>query len=244
MKVVYVVDCITNLTKKINLITNKFGNNILYIVRADLVDLFKTYGFTANAVYYKNLTEVTHALLLKTNVDDLLICYSSLNFDHALLDKFANKIGDKTKIVNLMPNYNSFEQMCNSAYNIYVKSIFKIKDSLISHKLQFIPSVYATDLLSSHLGNRLFEIKPEYIKNVYVDNKEINKSTKTKSHSIKYDLISIIIALAITAGLLASIAYLKVNYLIILSCVILYILDITLTIIIHCKAKFDQRFLK
>ena len=45
MKVVYVVDCISEVNQKINLIKNRFGDNILYVVRADLVDLFKTYGY-------------------------------------------------------------------------------------------------------------------------------------------------------------------------------------------------------
>jgi len=244
MKIVYIVDSITDLNNKINTITNKLGNNILYVVRADLVDLFKTYGLIPNAIYYKNLTEVTHSLLLKCEVDDVILCYASLKFNNALLTKFINKIGDKSKVVNLMPQFNTFERMCNSAYNVYVKSIFKAKDSLSSPKLQFIPHGYMIELLSSHLGNRLFELKPEFKNNVFVEDKEIKKSMKTKSNSIKYTLISAIIALIITIGLLASIAYYKVSYIIILCCAILYILDITLTIIFHFKAKFDQRFLK
>ncbi|MBQ8615143.1 MAG: hypothetical protein IJ415_01080 [Clostridia bacterium] len=244
MKVVYVIDCITDLNKKINLLTNRFGENIFYVVKADLVEIFKTYGFLPNAIYYKNLTEVIHSLLAKSDIDDVIMCYASLKFDYTLLNKFGNAIGDKTKIVSLMPNYNTFEQMCNSAYNVYVKSLFKVKDSLVSPKLQFIPSFFVEELLSSHLGNRLFEINPEFNKNISVEDKEINASMKIKSHSLKYDIISIIIALVITIGLLASIAYYKPNYLIILTCIILYVLDLTLTIIFHCKAKFDQRFLK
>lgn len=244
MKVLYVVDCITDFTKKINAIKNRFGENIFYVVKADLVEIVKTYGVAPNAIYYKNLVDVMHSLLSKSEIEDVLICYASLKFDNALLNKFANAIGDKTKIVNLMPNYNGFENICNSAYNVYVNSLFKVKDGLASNKLQFIPAIYVEELLSSHLGNRMFELGVEHVKYVRVEDKEINKSMKSKSYSLKYDLISIIIALCVTIGLLASIAYFKVSYIIILSCIVLYILDITLTIIFHCKAKFDQRFLK
>lgn len=244
MKIIYVVDAITDLSKKINTITNKFGGYPMFVVRADLVDLFNTYGFKPNAIYYKNLIEVIHSLLIRSELDDVIICYASLKFDNTLLTKFTNAIGDKSRIINLMPEYNIFEKVCNSTYNVYVKSLFKAKDSLISPKLQFLPAIFVDELLSSHLGNRLFEIKPEYYKNIYIDDKEINKTLKVKSHSIKYDIISIIIALLVTIGLLASIAYYKVSYLIILSCIILYVLDLTLTIIFHCKSKFDQRFLK
>lgn len=244
MKVIYVVDSITDATKKINAITNKFGNNILYVVRADFVDFFKTYGYPINAVYYKNLTEVIHSMLLKAELDDILICYSSLKFNDALLTKFGNSIGNKTKIVNLMPQYNLFEQVCNSTYNVYVKSLFKIKDSLISTKLQFIPNIFVQELLQSHLGNRLFELNPEFCKNVTIEDIEINKSMKTKVNPLKLCLVSIIIGLIITAGLLASIAYFKVNYIIILTCIILYISDILLTIIFISKQKFDNRFFR
>lgn len=245
MKIVYVVDCITDLTNKINLLTNRLGNNIVYVVRADLVDLFKTYGYLPNAIYYKNLTEVAHSLLLKSEMEDVVICYASLKFNSALLNRFTNAIGNKSQIVCLMPKYNYFEQMCNSTYNIYVKSLFKTNDSLVSNKLQFIPTAYMVDFLDSHLGNRLFE-NPNYTPKciMFDEDKEINNSMKTKSYSFKFDLISLIFALIITIGLLASIAYLKVKYLAILGCIILYVLDLTLTIIFHCKSKFDHRFLK
>lgn len=244
MKVIYVVDSVSDLTKKINTMINRFGANIVYVVRADLVELFKTFGFTPNAIYYKNLSEVLHMLLLKSEVEDIILCYASLKFDAQLLNKFANAIGDRSKFVNLVPEYNWFERMCNSAYNVYVKSLFKVKDSLISPKLQFIPNGFMVELLATHLGNRLFEFEQQIHRDVYVEDKEINKSMKTKTNLVKTDIISIIIALLITIGLLASIAYFKVSYIIILSCVILYCLDIMITIILHCKAKFDQRFLK
>ena len=244
MKVVYVIDSISKLTEKINLLSLRFGSNIVFVVRADLVDLFKTYGYQPNAIYYKNLTTVIHSLLLRNSIEDIVICYASLKFDNNLLNKFISNIGDKKKIVNLMPKYNTFEQMCNSAYNVYVKSLFKVQDSLVSPKLQFIPQDIMIELLSTHLGNRLFETNPEFTKKISVENQEINDSMKTKTHTLKFNLISIIIALCITMLLLASIAYFKVNYLIILTCSILYVLDIVLTIIFHCKTKFDSRFLK
>ena len=244
MKVVYVVDSISELNNKINLLKTRFGDNLFFVVRADLVDLFKTYSFLPHAIYYNNLTEIIHSLLIRDELDDIVICYSSLKFDNNLLNKFISAIGDKRKMVNIMPQYNTFEQVCNSTYNIYVKSLFKIKDSLISPKLQFIPQDFLIELLTSHLGNRLFETEPELTRTISVENKEINESMKPKSSSLKYNLIAIIIALVITAGLFATIAYLKMNYLIILICIVSYFLDIILTIIFHCKAKFDKRFLK
>lgn len=244
MKVVYVVDSITDLNKKINLLTNNFGNNIFFVVKADLVELFKTYNMSPHAIYYKNLTKIIHTLLASSTIEDTIICYSSLNFNQNLLTKLTNAIGNKTKIINLMPKYNTFENIYNSAYNIYVKSLFKVNDSMISPKFQFIPNFFLPELLATHLGNRLFEINSEHCKNVTIEDNEINKSMKIKVPVLKNTLIACIIALVITIGLLASIAYYKANYLIILCCTVLYILDIILTLIFSFKAMFDQRFLK
>ena len=43
---------------------------------------------------------------------------------------------------------------------------------MISPKLQFIPALYAVELMSSHLGNRLFEIDPSLTKNITIEDKE------------------------------------------------------------------------
>ncbi len=244
MKVVYVVNSITELNNKINLLKMKFGDNLCFVVRADLADLFKTFGYQAHAIYYNNLTKIIHNLLKSCEIEDVVICYSSLKLNNSILNKFTNSIGNKSKVVSVLPRYNTYEQVCNSVYNVYVKSLFKTKDSMVSSKLQFIPKDVLKELLSSHLGNRLFEIPSEINKTITIEDEEINKSLKTKSPSIKYNLIALVIALCITAGLLISIAYLKVNYIIILISSILYILDIMLTVIFLCKAKFDRRFLK
>ena len=148
MKIVYVVDSITDLNNKINLLKIKFGDNIFFVVRADLVEIFKTYGYTTHAIYYKNLTKVIHNLLVNHDQSDVVICYASIKLTPEFLTKFTNSIGNKTKIVSVMPKYNTYEQICNSTYNIYVKSLFKIKDSLVSPKLQFIPRETLTKLLT------------------------------------------------------------------------------------------------
>ena len=245
MKVVFVIDSISELNNKINLLKMKYGDNILFVVRADLVELFKTYGYIPNAVYYKNLTKIIHTLLINSNeLEDIVICYASLKLDNTLLTRFTNSIGNKTKIISVMPKYNTFEKVCNSVYNVYVNSIFKAKDSMISPKLQFIPKDFLPELLSTHLGNRLFKINPEVSHSIEIENAETNDSLKVKSSALKFNLLACIIALLITVGLLSSIAYYKVSYIIILVCSVLYVLDILLTIIFLCKSKFDNRFLK
>ncbi len=244
MKIVYVVDSATDLKHKINLLENKIPCEMLFVVRADLVPLFETYGYKANAVYYNNLSKVMQHLLLRSQIDDTIICYASLKLDNTLLTQFTAKIGNKTHFVNLVPYYNIFEQVCNSAYNVYVKSLFKSHDSLISAKLQFVPMAIMFDLLTSHISNRMFEIEPEYQQEIQVQDKEINKTAKSKSGALKLWLLCLIITLSLTAGMLAAIAYATTNFLVILLFVVLYLLNFILSIIFACKRKFDNRFLK
>ena len=244
MKVVYVVDTIAELNSKIDLLKNRFGNNILYVVKSNLLSLFKTYGYQANAVYSRNLPRTITALLLPGNVDDVVICYASANITNNLLNEFIQKIGDKSKVVNVMPKYNMFERMLNSAYNVYVKSLFKIKDTMATPKLQFLPAQFVVELLTSHFANKMFELNPNYCKTLYIEDKAVNKSLKVKTSFNKLQLLPIIAFLALTIAFLAILAFTKVNYLIVLCFVLLYILDIVLAIIQQCKIYFDQRFMK
>lgn len=244
MKVVCVIDSITKIENKIVSLTNHFGNDIIYVVKADLVDLFKTYGHQVNAIYYNNLSSIIHSLLSNSNLDDIVICYSSLEFNNKLLNDFKNKVGDKTKVVNVIPKHSFFEKICDGVYNFYVKSLFKVKDSFASPKLQFLPKEFVMQLIDSHFGNRLFELSEEHVRNLYIEDEPVNSSLKIKTKPAKYNIISLIIALVLTIGLLVCIAFTKIHYIIILVFVICYLLDLVLVIIFQSKAKFDQRFLK
>ena len=245
MKLIYVVDNVSDIKNKINLMQTRFGNNICFIVKSPFVSLFKSFGYNPSAIYTKNLAKVMHATLLKSNTDSILIYYSSLQIDNQLLNTFLGKIGDGSRFVNLVPNYNFFEQISNGTYNLYVKSMFKNKDGLASPKLQYIPKQYVEDLLASHLANRLFEIDPRYVVNVYIENnqKELNKTAKTRTKFGKIDIIPIIVALLITITMIVSLAFAKVVYVFWLVIVFAYLLDIVIAIIFSCKTKFDQRFL-
>ena len=243
MKVLFVIDSISDINNKINLITNKFGNNIIYIAKANLLPIIKTYNIKPNAVYKNNVAKIIQTLL-QQNTDDIIVYYSSFKIDTSTLTKFTNKIGDKSKIVSVMPSYNFFERMCNNAYNIYVSALFKTKDSMISSKLQYIPASFATELAATHFGNRLFEIDPRYTSTLHLEKGEVNTSSKQRVKFNKFHLIPIIAALAITIGLIFCLAFTKFNYVLVLTFIVLYVLDLLLTIIFHCKAKFDQRFVE
>lgn len=243
MKIVYVVDSITDIKNKINLVKTYFGDKIVYVVKSHFLSIFETFGYKANAVYKKNLAEIIHILLLKSEIEPVLVCYSSLDFDANLLARFRSRIGTGEKIVNIMPNYNGFEKLCNSTYNVYVKALFKAKDSLISPKLQYLPVAFVVELLNSHFGNKLFETNPENSSTLYIENSELNNSTKIKTKFNKFALLPIIFALLITIFLVISLAFVSVNYILILTFVSLYFLDIVFAIIYQCKLYFDARFL-
>ena len=243
MKIVYVVDSITDIKNKINLVKTYFGDKIVYVVKSHFLSIFETFGYKANAVYKKNLAEIIHILLLKSEIEPVLVCYSSLDFDANLLARFRSRIGTGEKIVNIMPNYNGFEKLCNTTYNVYVKALFKAKDSLISPKLQYLPVAFVVELLNSHFGNKLFETNPENSSTLYIENSELNNSTKIKTKFNKFALLPIIFALLITIFLVISLAFVSVNYILILTFVCLYFLDIVFAIIYQCKLYFDARFL-
>lgn len=244
MKVVMVVDNVNELKNKINMIKSHFGDNILFVVKAELNSLFETFGFTANAIYHKNLGKVMHVLLARDNLEDTLIYYTSLHLTEMFLNKFSAKTVGRNKVVNVCPVYNTFEEIHNNVYNVYVNSVFKIKDSMVSPKLQFLPKPFMVELIESHISNRLFTLNPEIVETIYVENKEIKKTLKPKRQFNKNFLIPIIIALIATIGLFMLIAFDKMNYLLILLFVVIYSLDLVVTFIYKYKEEFDSRFLK
>lgn len=243
MKIVFVVDSALDLKRKVELIKTHFGDDINFVVKAQLVPLFQTFGYNANAVYTNNLARVIHMLLFRANVSDVLVYYSSLLIDNDFLTKFKSKILGN-KVVSVMPEYNAFEHMSNSIYNCYVKALFKAKDSLTSPKLQYLPAPFVMELLNSHFGNKLFELNPAVVTYVKTEDKALNKSLKVKPNNTKITLISLIVALVITMLLVISMAFTKMHFLLIVLFVCLYVVDIFLAVILSCKQNFDTRFLK
>lgn len=244
MKVVIVVDSITDLNKKINMIRGHFGDNVLFVVKSQLQPLFETFHHSSNAVYHSNLARTLHLLLQHDQVEDTLIYYTSMNINEQLLNLFSSKTVSRNKVVNVCPDYNMFERAHNDIYNIYVNSVFKVKDSMISPKLQFLPKQFVEELLNSHMANRLFTLNPELCETIYVQNKEIKRSLKVKRDFNKNFLIPIIIALLATISLLILTAFGKMNYLLTLLFIVIYTLDLTLSFIFKFKDEFDSRFLK
>ena len=244
MKVLFIIDSIKDLNSKINIIKSRLGSDIIYVVKSNLAPLVKTYGINPNATYRNNYIKVIHTLLAYNLEHDIIICYSSINLNNEILNKFVNKIGNKQKIVNVMPYYNSFERLNNGIYNVYVNSLFKTKDSMISPKLQFIPADFIPELLSTHFGNRLFEVDENFTTTLYLEKNEVNNSFKTKTKFNKWHLIPIIVALILSIALVLCLAFIKVNYLMILIFTLLFILDVIIAIIFQCKSKFDNRFLQ
>ena len=244
MKVVCVVDSITDFNSKVISLKSHFGDDILFVVKASLMPIFTTYGYSASAVYDKNLSKIIHLTLLRCKNSDTVVYYTSLKIDNLLISDFIKEIGNREKIVNLMPNYNRFERFCLKAYNIYVRTIFNYNDCLASPKLQFLPEPYIESILTSHFANRMFEMPENLVNICKTENKEINRTAKIKTKFGKSELISIIVALAITLVMFITLAFAGINYLISIIFIILYVLDILIYVILKCKFYFDSRFLR
>lgn len=244
MKVLFVIDAIKDLKSKAETITKHLGDDIAFIVKAPLVSLVETFGYKADAVYFNNLTRVMHEYMVHQPLQDTIVYYSSLNITDQLLTNFIQIIGNRDKIVNVKPHYNLFEQLGNQLYNVFVQSMFKLKDSFASPKLQFLPKPFMRQLLSSHFGNKLFEYDERFVRNLNIKDKGTCKDLKVKTKFNKYNLVAIIAALLITIGLIVTLAFNKMNFFVVLLFVMLYAINIFITFIINYKEKFDARFLK
>ncbi len=243
MKVVVVVDDITNLDRKINMLQSHFGDDMIFVVKAKFAKLYETYSYPTHAVYSDHLTEVLHYTLLRIGADNLVIYYTSLMPTEDLLNTFAKKM-KHNRVINVIPRYNFFEKSYYSTYNLYVKGLFHVKDNLASPKLQYIPAEFCGWLLSTNFGNRMFDWGSEDVVNIYIEDKELSSSLKVKSKFNKYSIIPIISLLVITMMLLVTLAYVGVNYWVVLIFLGVYVVDILISIFFQYKKDFDIRFLK
>lgn len=240
MQIICIVDSINNLKTNINTLQFHFGENIKYVVKAEFVPLFKTFEYPINAIFGKNLSSVLTKVV--SSNDDLVLYRTSLDLNYNLINRFLSHT-NKGKAVNIIPKYNFFEQFGNSVYNTYVNSVFKIKDSLASNKLQYLPAGFVAELLDSHFANKLFELNPSHVINIYIEDNETSKALKTKTNFTKQRILFAIISLAITIALILSMAFFKINFLFVFIYIMAYTLDVCLAILFKCKAKFDNRFL-
>ena len=102
MKVIYVIDSVTDINLKIQLLQNRFGNDIYFVVKSKFVKIFQTYGYQTNAIYTKNLPEVIHTMLAKSNkIDDVICLHSCLNINDRILNKFIQAIQSNSGKVNI-----------------------------------------------------------------------------------------------------------------------------------------------
>lgn len=244
MKVVFVVDSISNLIEKLNEVKQNFSNDILFVVKSAFVEIVKSYDITINAVYHAHIAKTIHNLLAGNVEDDIVVYYSSLALNKELISKFIAKIGNKDKVVNVVPKYNVFESAYNGVYNMYVKGVFKNKDSLASPKLQFLPADCVKQLLTTHFGNKLFEVTPELVRTIHIEDVRTSKMLKPKHKFNYWGLIPVIAALLITLAWVVLFAFVKPYYPLILLFVFLYLVDIVIGVLYNFKTHFDNRFLK
>lgn len=242
MKVLFVVDTVSDIQNKINKIKLRFGDNIAFIVKAPFETLFRTYGYEIAAVYYKRLSEIMHLYLNRISFSDVIIYHASLDLTDVLVTKFLKKIKDGTKIVNVIPKYSLGERMFSGLYNFYVKSIFKIKDSMASPKLQYLPELFVSELLMSHFANKLFQLEDKFVSNLYIEETQDSKSLKSNTKLNKHTLIPMIVFMLLSIALILVLAFSKVNYLVALTFLLLYIIDIICIAILQFKTYFDSRF--
>lgn len=243
MKLVCVVDSLTDIKNKLNILSS-YKNNTLFIVYSPFEEIVKTFNITPNAVYTNKLAQILHMAIEEDGEEDTIIYYTSLNLSQQFFEQFIKTIATGNRVVNFCPKYNVFEKMYNGLYNSYVKSVFKLKDSLCSPKLQFLPKACVEELLTSHMANRMFTLKEGKSVEITTEDKLINKTSKPKYKFNKFHLIPIIITLLLTAGLLVCLGTLKPNFILILSFVALFILNIIIYTIFNFKNHFDDRFLK
>lgn len=163
MDILFVIDSIKNLDKKISLITDNFGNNIKFFVHAKLVaDIAKNKFIATNtiAIYNKNVNVTIDKYIKSANYTptNTLLYYSSADIDSTILNEMRDKIILNPSTIYVKKHFNLFKKCWVWIYNKIVKTVFGMYDEYASIKLQYISENVMRSLIDVKFRNHIFTI--------------------------------------------------------------------------------------
>lgn len=234
MKVFFVVDNPSPIKEKIEIIKSIFDAELIVLFQKNFERLHLG-AYYLQGVLTKNISNVNSFLdyYFKENlIDDIIIVYSSCQFDKLLLLNLKTEIDAGNDIVYLK-NKNRISRL----YNLFVKKTIGLEDMGGSKKLQYISKSIVEELVLLGFKYRILkaEAKLAVITN-YKTKKEKN-SFKIKSYNL-WALMSLFILTMVCA---LTFNFIDGTYILILVFICLYVICIFVNVILILKNILDER---
>lgn len=244
MQTFFVIDALTDVDKKINMILNNVGGDIKFFVKADLYTKIIGNNFIAQnlAGVYKSNEKLKIDKYLQTdkcNLDDTLLYYSSVEVNEEVLRLIREKSSYGYDSVFVSPKRNWWEKFTNWVYKKTATFMYRTTDLCCSSKIQYIGKRFLEYLKETTFSNHIFDVQHKYI--VEVTDKSERKSLHTHIKFSKYYLYDIVALLLILLGYVLLETFFDLPFFVYFAVVLSVILAIIIAIMISCFSKFNSR---
>lgn len=162
MEILFIIDTIEDLDKKISLINN-FEANIKFFVKSDLVAKLINNKFVIDnivSIYNKNINETIDKYLKSGDYKPTktLLYYASAPITAEVVNKIKNNIALKPSTIYVKKKFNAWAKFKIWLYQKLVKLIFGLNDAYASVKLQYLSAEFMVELAETNFKNHVFEV--------------------------------------------------------------------------------------
>ena len=164
MEILFVVDSIKDLDRKISLITDTFGVNIKFFVSAKHVkDLAKNKDIVGKiASIYSSSVNVAIDQYLKSNVytpKPTILYVSSAELTTRVIEGFRENLKLAPHTIYLKKTCTWWDRFKLWFYKKVINTIFGMKDEFASVKLQYFSAEVMSELAETNFRNHIFSLE-------------------------------------------------------------------------------------
>lgn len=246
MEILFIVDSLVDLDKKITLFEQSVDAKFKFFVDSKLATQVMHNKFIMSnlvSIYSESINNSVDKYVKSESYkpDDTLIYYSSADIDKFLLDKMLYNIRKQPNIVYVKKTLTWWDKIKLWFYSTVLKLLFGANDEYASLKLQYINRNLMENVVKTKFANRIFSVENAQVIELSHD--------KVKSHYFRLSLKSYHFWNAFALCLIL-IAYVMVEaffnlafwmYLLIAILILSVIID---EIILLVKEAFDNRLKK
>ncbi|MBQ8430677.1 MAG: hypothetical protein IJX26_01875 [Clostridia bacterium] len=247
MQVFFVIDNVSNLSKKLNMIQQYFGDNIKFFVNTKLYPkIFRNEFIIKNlaGIYEKNEKSKIDEYIKSENYNlcSVLLYYSSVEINENMLEDMRKNIQFDYSSISFKKKENFLTKWLKAVYKKIVKLMFGVQDNCCYTKFQYINQEFMFQLVESVFNNHIL-IYGKHL-DIDVETKEITNSLKTKIKFRNYHLYNLVALFSFVIMLVVFIQFFELMFWVYFFLFMLIIMSIVLAFMLAVHNIFHDRYRK
>lgn len=246
MEILFVIDSLDDLDKKIELFNQTFEAKFKFFVDSKIATKVMKNKFVMSnivSIYSGDAAETIEKYVKQSNYlpEETVVYYSSAEIDKHLLDDMLLKITKRPKMVFIKKTFSWWDKVKFYFYSLIIKWLFGSVDEYASVKLQYINKNLMKAAVETRFMNRVFSVENAEI--VELDKQKV-KSHYLKLDFSKYHILNAIIFCLVLIAYIVLEAFFKLQFWVYLLMLISILSIVICEIIFISKEMFDKRLKK